>query len=155
MTSAIYVLGDVSIHPDILICEFWAVFEHPPLLLGCTSAACPLQSGRRAITSITIAAVSCDADEPCSVNTAWDHESSFTISTRPLYFWCFVSNSSFFKWQMPISETKWTFASNVLASSIVSFLLLTFVRFHAEIFSIFPFFIHCCFLLRVSSLLEA
>ena len=68
-------------------------------------------------------------------------ESSFTISprstTRPMYFWCFVSNSAFIKWHMSIHDAKWTFAPDVLASSITSFLLLTFVRFHAEIFSNF------------------
>ena len=53
------------------------------------------------------------------------------------FVWCFVSNSAFFKWQMSISETKWTFAPFVLASSITSFLLLTFVRFHAEFSPIF------------------
>ena len=40
-----------------------------------------------------------------------------------------------------ISETKWTFVPDVLASSITSFLLLTFVRFHADIFSNFPHFL--------------
>ena len=34
------------------------------------SAACPAQSGNLAMTSISFAAVICDADEPCSVNTA-------------------------------------------------------------------------------------
>ena len=57
--------------------------------------------------------------------------------TRPLYFWCCVPNSAFFKWQMSISEAKWTFAPFVLAPSITSFLLLTFVRSHAGIFSNF------------------
>ena len=37
-----------------------------------------------------LAAVICEADDPCSVNTAYDPESSFTMSprstTRPLYF---------------------------------------------------------------------
>ena len=28
-------------------------------------------------------------------------------TTRPLSFWCFVSNSAFFKWQMSICEAKW------------------------------------------------
>ena len=56
-------------------------------------------------------------------------------TTRPLYFWCFVSNSAFFKWHIFISEAKWTFMPFVLASSIASFLLLTFVKFHARIFS--------------------
>ena len=40
--------------------------------------------------SITLAAVICDADEPCFVNIAKDSESSFTMSPRslnwPLYF---------------------------------------------------------------------
>ena len=65
----------------------------------------------------------------------------FTISpqstTRPLYFWCFASNSAFFKWQMSINEAKWTVAPDILASSITCFSLLTFVKFHAEIFSNF------------------
>ena len=34
------------------------------------SAACPAHPGSFAMTSITFAAVICDADEPCSVNTA-------------------------------------------------------------------------------------
>ena len=29
-------------------------------------------------------------------------------TARPLYFWCFASNSAFFKWQMSISEAKST-----------------------------------------------
>ena len=49
------------------------------------------------MTSITFAAFICDADEPCSVNTAYDPESSFTMSPRsttlPLYFWKCGSNS--------------------------------------------------------------
>ena len=54
-----------------------------------------------------------------------------------VFFWCLASNSAFFKWLVSISDAKWTFAPVVLASSITSFLLLTFVRFHAEIFSNF------------------
>ena len=42
---------------------------------------------------MTFAAVIRDTDDPHSVNTALDPESSFTISprstSRPLYFWCF------------------------------------------------------------------
>ena len=34
------------------------------------SGACPAHPGRLAITSTTFAAVICDDDEPCSVNTA-------------------------------------------------------------------------------------
>ena len=45
--------------------------------------------------SVILAAVICDADEPCSMKTAQKPESSFTMSprstTRPLHFWCFLS----------------------------------------------------------------
>ena len=34
------------------------------------------------IISVTFAAAICDADDPCSVNTAYDPESSFTTSPR-------------------------------------------------------------------------
>ena len=56
---------------------------------------------------------------------------------------------------MSISEANWTFAPFVLASSITSFLLLIFVKFHAEIFS--KFSIRCSLLplLREFSWLEA
>ena len=54
------------------------------------SAACPSQSVNLAITSITFAAATWDADERCSVKTAWAPESSFTMSPRnttlPLHF---------------------------------------------------------------------
>ena len=63
------------------------------------SAACPSQSGILAITSMTFAAVICDADESCSVNTAYAPESSFTISprgtSRHLYFWNVDTHSAF------------------------------------------------------------
>ena len=39
------------------------------------SAACPAHPGSRDIMSMTIAAVICDADDPCSVNTAYEPES--------------------------------------------------------------------------------
>ena len=42
------------------------------------------------LMSMTLAAVICDADDPCSVNTSYDPESSFRMSPRsttpPLYF---------------------------------------------------------------------
>ena len=90
---------------DIPILEFSIIWEHPPfftwVLEDTASAACPAQPGNLEIISMTCAAVICDADDPCSVNTAYDPESSFTISpqstTRPLYFWGFASNLAFFK----------------------------------------------------------
>ena len=50
------------------------------------SAAYPAQSGGLAMTSVTFAAVICDADEPCSVNTAYEPAMSPRSTTQPLYF---------------------------------------------------------------------
>ena len=61
-----------------------------------TSLACP-HPGSLDITSRTLAAVMCDAEDPCSVNTAYEPESSLTTSprstTRPLVFFGTVSVS--------------------------------------------------------------
>ena len=46
------------------------------------SLACPAHPGSLAITSRTFAVIICDADEPCSVNTTNEPESSFTTSPR-------------------------------------------------------------------------
>ena len=106
------------------------------------SAACPAYPGCLDIMSMTYAAVICDADEPCSVNTAYDPEFSFTTSprstTRPLYFWNCGSNSEFLRWQRSIHDAKCTVLPSFLASAITSFLFLTFVSCHAGIFSSFP-----------------
>ena len=54
------------------------------------SAACPAHPGSLEILSMTFAAVICDGNDPCTVNTAYDTESFFTMSPRsttlPLYF---------------------------------------------------------------------
>ena len=54
------------------------------------SVACPAHLGNLDMMSMTFAAVICDAEDHCSVNTAYDPESSFTMSPRnatlPLYF---------------------------------------------------------------------
>ena len=54
------------------------------------SAACPAHPGNLDIMSMTFAAVIGDADDPCSVNTAYEPESAITMSPRsttwPLYF---------------------------------------------------------------------
>ena len=72
--SAICVLESVSIRLDIPTSEFFSNFGASSIFTwvqaDIASAACPSQSGCRAMTSITYAAVICDADEPCSVNTA-------------------------------------------------------------------------------------
>ena len=91
--------------------------------------------------SMTFAAVIWGADDPCSVNTAYEPESSFTVSPRsttlPLYFWYWGSSSEFLRWQRSINDGKWTFLHLFFASSITSYLFLTFVSCHAKIFSSF------------------
>ena len=86
MILAICVVEDVSVYLDMLIWEFWAIWERPPrftcVCADTASAACPSQSGSLAMTPIPFAAVVCEADEPCSLNTALAPESSFTVSPR-------------------------------------------------------------------------
>ena len=59
---------------DIPIFEFSIIWEHLPfftwVLADTASAACPSQPGNLEMISMTFAAVICDADDPCSVNTA-------------------------------------------------------------------------------------
>ena len=109
--------------------------------------------------SMTCAAVIRDADDPCSVNTAYAPESSFTMSprntTRPLYFWCFVSNSAFFKWHKSINDAKWTFLHSFpcfinhlfLVSDCRQLQYRNFLQF-------FPLVYHCCLCIRNSHCLR-
>ena len=105
MILAICVVVDVSRCLIILTLEFSIILEHLPFYTwveaDTASAACSAHPFNLDMISMTFAGVTCDADDPCSVDTACDPESSFTMSlrstTRPLYFWCFVSNSAFFK----------------------------------------------------------
>ena len=69
-------------------------------------------------------------------------------------FWCFASNSAFFKWHIFINDAKWTFAPDVFVSSITSLLLLTFVKFR-KFSPIFPILVHRCFRWPEFALLEA
>ena len=52
------------------------------VLAGTASAACPAHPSGLEIMSMTFATVICDADDPCSVNSAYDPESSFAMSLR-------------------------------------------------------------------------
>ena len=70
------------------------ICEHLPFLLGFEQILRPLLVlhilESLDIMSMPFAAVICDADDPCSVNAAYEPESSFTMSPRsttlPLYF---------------------------------------------------------------------
>ena len=79
-------------HPDVgIFNNVGASSILTQVLPETASAACPEHPGSLEIMSMTFAAVICDADDPCSVNTAYDPESSFAMSPRsttlPLYFW--------------------------------------------------------------------
>ena len=94
--------------------------------------------------SITFAAVICDADDPCSVNTAHDHENIFYNVTSEydpalkfliLRFQLRILEDD----KDSINDEKWTFLPLFLASSVTSFLFLTFVSCHMPGFSpVFP-----------------
>ena len=103
------------------------------------SAACPSQSGGLAMTCITFAAVIWDADDPCSVNTAYDPGSSFTMlprsTTRPLYLWFVGSNSAFLRWHHQCSKVDFPFS--FCASRTTFCLLLTLSSCYAGIVSSF------------------
>ena len=120
----------MSGHSDLgIFSNFVASFIFTWEKADTATAACPAQPGSLEMTSMTFGAVICDADDPCSVNTVQDPESSFTISprrtTRPLYFWCFASNSGFFH-DMSISEAKWTVApTSLLHRSPLSYFWLS------------------------------
>ena len=100
------------------------------------------------MTSIILAAVIWDAEDPCSVKLHKTQNLLYNITAEynsTFIFWCFTSNSAFFRWHRSINDAKWTVAPDVLASSITSFLLLTFVKFHAENLTIFSLLCHRCF----------
>ena len=136
MILATCVVVDVSRCLDALTWEVSAMLVRLPfrLLADTASAACPAHPGSLATTSISFAVI-CDADDPCSVNTAWEPESSFTAlprrTTRPLYFWNFGSNSKFLMRDTSISVARWTVLPSFCPSGMSSFLLLTFVTCNA------------------------
>ena len=116
MILAICVVVDESKCLDISIWEFSIKLKHLPFW----------------------AAVTCDADGPCS---AQEPESSFTMlltERSPAFvFWNDRSNSTFLRWHMSISEEKWTVLFFFCASRMTPFLLFTFVNCHGGIFSSF------------------
>ena len=127
---------------DTPILESSIIWEHLPFLLGdkpiLRLLRCPSQPGNLEMISMILAAVIWDAEdflfsEYCVrtwvvfYNITTEYNSTFVLLVLCLQF----------RWHMSINDAKWTVAPDVLASSIISFLLLTFVRFHAEIFSNF------------------
>ena len=87
--------------------------------------------------SKNFAAAICEAQAPCSVNTALCPSSSLTLSpqstTRPLYFWRCVASSAFFKWQRSTKLAKWTVCPSFFAWRMTSYFDLTFLASHAGI----------------------
>ena len=132
--------------PQGLFCYpiYWASASGNLNLLGASSnfarvyadtasLASPAHPGTRDISSHTLAAVMCDAEEPCSVSTAQDPELSFTASprstTRPLYLWFFF--------RCPVAIFKMT---EVHKRCNMDLCCLTFV---------IPELFLCCFLLWI------
>ena len=70
----------MSGHSDLgIFNNLGASFIFTWVLADTASAACPAHPGSLDMISMTFAAVICDADDPCSVNTAYDPKASFTI----------------------------------------------------------------------------
>ena len=94
MIWAICGVVDESKCLDIPILEFSTIVEHLPFWPGCKQMLHQLlvlgHPGRLDIMSMTFAAVIWDADDPCSVNTAYEPELSFAMyprsTTLPLFF---------------------------------------------------------------------
>ena len=79
-------MADESKHLDNPIWEFSIICELPPFLSGYKLILRLLlvhrNPGNLDMISMIFAAVICDADEPCSVKTAWAPESSYTMFTE-------------------------------------------------------------------------
>ena len=61
----------MSGHSDLgILCNLGASSFFSWVQADTASAACPAQPGSLDMISMTFAAVICDADDPCSVNTA-------------------------------------------------------------------------------------
>ena len=80
----------MSGHSDLgIFNNFGASSIYTGVLADTASAACPAHPDNLEMISMTFAAVICDTDDPCSVNTAKDQESSFTMTprstTRPFF----------------------------------------------------------------------
>ena len=99
------------------------------------SPTCPAHSGGLAIASSTIAAVICDADDPCSENIAWDPESSFATSPRStmrtVYLWTWRGMS-------PSALQNELSFPLFCACWVASFFELHLYHCHADKFLIFP-----------------
>ena len=74
-----------------------------------------------------------------TLHTNQTHLLQCHLGVRPCLctFWYWNSSSKFLRWQMSINDAKWTLLPLFFASSITSFLFLTFVSCHARIFSSF------------------
>ena len=95
---------DVSKQLDSLSLAVSINLERTPFSLVCKLILRrSLRQRNQGTASNTLAAVMCDAGDPCSVNTAYEPESSFTTSLRKigqhLYLWNCFSKSEFFKSQ--------------------------------------------------------
>ena len=72
--------------------------------------------GNLDMISMTFFFVTCDAGDPCSVNTTYDRESSFTMSprstTRPLYFLVLCGFLEFLV--LRVNEINYSYSSGIV-----------------------------------------
>ena len=152
MILAISVVVDESKYLGILASEFLIVMVHLPFLTwvwaDTASAACPAHPGSLDMMSVIFAAVICDADDPCSVNTAYEPESSFynvTSEYEPAFALLILG------FQLRILEmTEVHYRCKVYDSALIPCFLDRFLFVSDfrqlpcwDFLQFFPFFLHC------------
>ena len=154
MIYAICVSVDVSKYLDIPTSELYNNDGASSILTwvraDTASAACPAHPGSLAMTSITFAAVIGGADEPCSVNTAYDPEASLTMSPRIQLDFCIFETvaptPNYWDDRGPVNDENCTVLASLLASAITSFFVSDFRQLSCRYFlECLPFFLHCSF----------
>ena len=111
---------------DILISATSMNLERPHFPLGCKLILHRFASPAQSSTSNTLAAVMCDAEDPCSMNTAYEPESP-RKTTRPLYCCNFLTNFEFSRCHKSMSVAVWPVYPSFL--SFNNFLLIFCIGF--------------------------
>ena len=118
MILAICVVVDESKCLDTPILEFSVIWVHPPFLPGYKQILHQLLVRRNQAIWKWYPWLWLLSFEMVMILVQWILRETLNRllqyhlrkTTRPLYFWCFASNSEFFKWNMSINDAKWTVA---------------------------------------------
>ena len=117
MISAICVVEDVSKHLHIPTEEFWAIWEHPPIVLECKKTLHQLLvrhnpvilQSHPSLLRQSFEMLTSPAQKKLQSLQSRLLQSSPRSTTLPLYFCNSGYNSTFLRWHMSIDVAKWTF----------------------------------------------